>query len=208
MSCLASESEMNDERPSFLECLCFCNPCCSNDGDDVIDDEAFLVDNDIQLSARSEDDQFTLPDDFDAIDEYYKSFLTLDTVNDLHLSINEEMYEMLCERLREGTRDGYTTLNSDLLLYKMSIRRYNGEEMIEHIKSYELFMDKYDSHRQQDEDNAQLYLDNARNHINKHEARVTYYKKAIYFTHDMTRKLIIRKEYTTYCQTLKRRSAL
>jgi hypothetical protein len=197
------------EQPSYFECFCYCNPCWSAEEEEEEDDESFLINNDtdIQLSARSDDDGFTLPQDFDAIDDYYKSFNSIDGSDKTpSIHISEEKYEMIWDRLRTGTREGYTSLNSDLILFKMSIRDYHGDEMIEQIKSYEFFMDKYDTLRQQD-DNATLYLDNARKHINKHEARVTYYKKAIYFTHDMTRKLIIRKEYINYCETLKLRQA-
>ena len=192
------------QQPSCFECFCYCNPCWSEEEQEE-DDESFLIDTDIQLSARSEDDAFTLPQDFDAIDDYYKTFQAIDgSDKTASMQISDEKYQLIWDRLRTGTREGYTSLNSDLILFKMSIRHYEGDEMIEQIKSYEFFMDKYDTLRQQDNDNASLYLDNARKHINKHEARVTYYKKAIYFTHDMTRKLIIRKEYMNYCETLKR----
>jgi hypothetical protein len=199
-------------RSSCVDYLCLCNPLWSDD--DVDDDEVdanYLInlatDSDILLSARSDDDLFTLPATFDPMEDYYKSFNSLDTMstnNAVVLSINDTLYNDVCNRLREGISEGYKSLNSDLSIFKISIKQHDkcDDDMIEKVKSYEYFMDKYDLYRKQDEEHAELYLENARNTINRYEARVKYYKQAIYYTHDMTKKLAVRKEYITFCKSI------
>ena len=204
-----------ENEPSFFECLCLFNPLwCDDDDDDVNDDkeshETFLVmdDMEVPLSARAEDDQYTLPKEFDAIEDYYKSFDNLDNMNprnrSMSFTVNKDIHSVIYERLSAGGNKGYASLNSDLMLFKTGMLKYMGDQKLEYMKAYECFMDKYDSCRIQDEENAQIFTENAKNPANKKEMRQTYYKKAIYYTHPMSVKLQLKKEYIEYCETLKK----
>jgi hypothetical protein len=206
--------KMQDDGPSCLECICYCNPFWSEEEEEddenemrkrVLDDDSLSLET--PLSARDCDDPFTLPGDFDAIANYYASFEKCDTQGSksgVLFKLLPENMKIVMDRLTENPVTGYANLASDILLLRTSILDSEGDDRVEKIKFYEYMMDRYDSCRSQDQDFAQLHLDNARSSLNKKEVRLEYYRKAIYYTHQMSKKLEIKKEYSTYCEILKK----
>lgn len=200
------------DTPSLWECLCYCNPCWSDDYYDTCEtNEEYLIndDNNIPLSSRVEDDTFTLPPDFDPIEDYCTCFDSLSHISGRvkRSSINlvkPETFKEIRLRLKTSTDLNYPSLKSDITLFKIGMTQKDAEERRSNIKDYEFIMNRYPSLREMDAENAEHYADNARNKDNKRSMRLVYFKKAIYYTHDIESKKILWDEYILFCDELKK----
>ena len=192
--------------------LCYCCSTETLDKNDVNDSkEEFIVkEEDIKLSARDCDDTFTLMKGFNPRRAYCIAFCGLDDlcrVPEIGLSGGDKggdkIFQDLCDRLDRGTKNDYKGLNADLTLFLAAIGKSKFlEEMMEMIDAYEIYKDKYNYNLLDDQINADVFLRNARSSLNNKERRLLYYQKAIYHTHSLKEKEIIKLEYNLFCEKL------
>lgn len=213
--------------PTALECLCYCNPFwCDSDSDDdyesdydhdneeivfsrlvinespPVDDGPFLIDI-IDLP-------FSLPRNYNPVEEYYRAFDSIDTgdagpLSSHYTKVNTKEFISIRGNLEAAQGREYPTLHSDLIYFRIYIASLlYCPEKLRLIKEYEEFRDKLhvftsDNHMA----DAKLFLKNARDNKNGLEQRLIYYQKAIYYTHNIQKKNSLKLEYIQFCDNLK-----
>lgn len=166
----------------------------------------------VGLSPREEDDTFTLPADYNATEAYMWSFgefniATGDRTRGTGVSvrISDELFRAVCQRLDEGSRDEQEKLMDDFNLYVKAIQHsVEATERAELIEGYERYRDKYRDHYacHNDQEIAETAHCFAKDTRRRREERLEQYRKAIFFTHSRTNKLVIKREYREYCESL------
>jgi len=163
--------------------------------------------------------KFTLPYEYDAVKECERLFGEFDLANGekridnsaLRLS-SDAQFTAVRRRLDEGDSDDPPrSLYTDCNLYVIYVRQFNDNdnntrERHELIEEYEQYRHKYRDSRvfKDDAGTADIALEMARGGAITREQRLEYYRKALFFTHDLAKKVKLGEEYVQYCESLKK----
>ena len=174
-------------------------------------------DADYSLTDGDYDDAtFTLPDEYDAMQEYENHFGEFDPVSgdkrekSAHLRPEAHFFQDAVQRLEEGTAEAPPrSLFADLNMYVIKIRSLDRctPERHELIDEYERLHYKYRQSHVFENDKlvAQLALEYTENRYTLKKVKLENYRKAIFFTHPLTEKGLVREKYRAYCESLKRK---
>lgn len=151
-----------------------------------------------------------------------------ETVGDPDLSYYRQFDTILLRSVNSGSLaitsledDRQVLLSSDIMdrnqekRIKRSLTRYQHhisaltdiEQKKTLVEEYEQYKAKFDVDNTVEAEQAQLYLENARNkggNINSDDQRLVFYQKAIAFTNNMDAKNELKAEYRRFCYGLKK----
>lgn len=124
-----------------------------------------------------------------------KKIVSLDEERRILMSCEEKMVER-------------STIRRCLTTYKYTIPTVTDiEKKRQLVDEYSLFKSKYDNDDKDEADNAEMYLENARNQVENRKfsdaERIAYYQKAIAFTNDLEKKNALKQEYRRFCYSIK-----
>lgn len=187
----------------------------------IVGDNEEDEDEEAQQQPTPVSQSFTLPSELDPDEEYYAIFSQLDSLSmgtnsqsargvvmpaiDLSASQMEEMANE-----SDAILSGPGAINLTPREVVVNLNRYNScIRFIKDPAKKKTLIERYEKHKwEHDEDNrsdaenAELYLEGARNPRTKAEDRIKYYQMAIKYTNNLQIKETLRAEYRRYFYSL------
>lgn len=123
-------------------------------------------------------------------------------------SLEEDRQVLLSSNGDITDRDEEKRIKRSLTRYQYNIcATTDVEQKKTLVQEYEQYKSKFDVDNTEDAEQAQLYLENARNkgaNVNRDDQRIVFYQKAIAFTNNMEAKNELKVEYRRFCFGLKK----
>lgn len=213
----------------MAECCCVFNLCYTFDDEDSVDElllanmeqrmssaqQMTVIDPDISLSARSMDDNYTLPRDFQPMQAYYDLYehlantdptLSASSPRDSPRISDQAFLDAL--KLLGGRTGSPSEVGRAFTILLLAIRatETGSEKREEYIRQCDYYRDMYSRSDLEDAAQAELHclqVSPGNRERNRKQANVLYYQKAIYYTHHSSAKLALIRDYVEYCDTLK-----
>lgn len=202
-------------------CSCPCNPFDSSDEEEEGEEDSLEHEIDRRTSHRSpildrcpsptSGSRFTLEESYDPHMEYIRHY------NRRYATIYEDTKPLLSSlsidnilnEARKGLDDNEKTstpreLSRNLEKYELAIFQEKDldkkAQLIEEFREYKC---KLDANNQEDKEQADLYLREARNDLQLSDKRIAFYQKALIYTNDKDEHKALTIEYTNFCHSMK-----
>jgi len=188
---------MHDDVLTCYDYLCLLNPWHDFGEENLMEDE-----DDCGVGGGP------LPQDFDPIRAYHTVFDTLDMPEygpgrvRFKMDVPEDTLEEVAETLLDL---GSTTkdVERSFQFYRLAIRSEdNLERRATLIGDYEYYRDLRSGFDEEDIEMARAALEEARNEASVEGVRLIHYQRAIFHTHLISNKCLVRQEYVQYCREL------